>query len=467
MAAKPDAKGAAPAKADAKKEVKKIDGSVVHNKNFNLKEYIKAYNGITKVYRLMYIADHCPEQSLEAYRQAISELKKGINTNYYTECVAKAREVFGDQLGDEWGLDQKWVNTQNRNFTEKLTRLEANLSAARREGDKDPIRKAYEELAAHYIQRGDFTSALTKYLDSKDASHDTLDTCLSIIKASILLGSMSDVQNQASRAKNIHGGALVASPVKLAIVNAATGLQFLRASSYRLAAQSFLSCTIDIDNPNAAVGSTQSFSDIMSPKDIAVYGAITALVTFSRHDLKEQVLNNQRFKGFLELVPVWRKIITDFQSSKYKECFQALDKVRGDLMLDLYLAPHVHKLISKIYDRALTQYFRPFTSVKLASMAAAFSMEVPQLQNQLAYLIADNKIQARIDSHSKVLIARHADARSATYEQALALGNKYVRDCKSMLMRLSLVENDFVVKHPEARRKKDEDDGKSGGNIGK
>ena len=98
-------------------------------------------------------------------------------------------------------------------------------------------------------------------------------------------------------------------------------------------------------------------------------------------------------------------------------------------------------------------------------MAASFSMDVPTLQNQLAYLIADNKIQARIDSHSKVLIARHADARSNTYEQALALGNKYVRDCKSMLMRLSLVENEFVVKHPEQRRKKEDDDGKSG-NLG-
>jgi len=258
------------------------------------------------------------------------------------------------------------------------------------------------------------------------------------------------VQNQASRSKNIHGAALVAAPIKLSQVNASTGLQFLRAGSYRNAAQSFLSCTIDIDG---------QYNDVMSAKDIAVYGSIAALVTYNRHDLKDQVLNNQRFKNFLELVPAWRKIIVDFQSSKYKDCFLALDKLKADLLLDMYLAPHVHKLINKIYDRALTQYFRPFTSVKLTSMAAAFSMDVPQLQNQLAYLIADNKIQARIDSHSKVLIARHADARSNTYEQALALGNKYVRDCKSLLMRLSLVENDFAVKHPEARRfKKDGED---------
>jgi hypothetical protein len=84
-------------------------------------------------------------------------------TNVPCCCV---QEVYGDQLGDEWGLDKNWVATQNRAFTEKLTRLEAQLSAARRDGEKEPIRRAYEELAAHYIARGDFTSALTKSVAS-------------------------------------------------------------------------------------------------------------------------------------------------------------------------------------------------------------------------------------------------------------------------------------------------------------
>nr|P68352.1 RecName: Full=COP9 signalosome complex subunit 1; Short=CSN complex subunit 1; AltName: Full=Constitutive photomorphogenesis protein 11; AltName: Full=FUSCA protein 6; Short=FUSCA6 [Brassica oleracea] len=34
-----------------------------------------------------------------------------------------------------------------------------------------------------------------------------------------------------------------------------------------------------------------------------------------------------------------------------------------------------------------------------------------------ALLITDNQIQARIDSHNKILYARHADQRNATFQK--------------------------------------------------
>jgi hypothetical protein len=89
----------------------------------------------------------------------------------------------------------------------------------------------------------------------------------------------------------------------------------------------------------------------------------------------------------------------------------------------------------------------PFVTVKLPMMASAFKMEVPALEESLARLIADNQIAARIDSANKILYARHADQRNATYVQALSVGNKYIRDCKSLLMRMSLVEHNFVVRY--------------------
>jgi len=173
------------------------------------------------------------------------------------------------------------------------------------------------------------------------------------------------------------------------------------------------------------------------------------------------VLQNPTFKSFLELVPRLRNIILDFQTSKYTSCFTALEKLKADLLLDIYLAPHVNKLYTLLRDRALVQYFRPFTSVKLGSMATAFNMEVPALEKQLHGLIAESKIQARIDSHSKVLHSRHADQRSETFEQALSVGQRYVRDARSLLLRMSLVESDFILK-PERKPKRGEDDEKRG-----
>ena len=44
------------------------------------------------------------------------------------------------------------------------------------------------------------------------------------------------------------------------------------------------------------------------------------------------------------------------------------------------------------------------------------------LEDELANLISSGQVQARIDSHAKVLYARLTDARAAAYDDALKFG---------------------------------------------
>ena len=60
------------------------------------------------------------------------------------------------------------------------------------------------------------------------------------------------------------------------------------------------------------------------------------------------------------------------------------------------------------------------------------------LERELAELIQSNQIQARIDSHNKVLYARHADQRKATFQTALRTGWSCHPVVVLMLTRLSL-----------------------------
>ena len=46
-----------------------------------------------------------------------------------------------------------------------------------------------------------------------------------------------------------------------------------------------------------------SFDGVVAPEDIAVYGGLCALATFSREEMKRKVLDNSSFKNFLDLVP--------------------------------------------------------------------------------------------------------------------------------------------------------------------
>ena len=63
----------------------------------------------------------------------------------------------------------------------------------------------------------------------------------------------------------------------------------------------------------------------------------------------------------------------------------------------------------------------------------------------------DGKIASRIDSQNKVLYARTADQRTATFSKTLGLGADYLRETRALLLRISLMRADFVVKGSSER----------------
>jgi len=51
--------------------------------------------------------------------------------------------------------------------------------------------------------------------------------------------------------------------------------------------------------------------------------------------------------------------------------------------------------------------------------------------------------QARIDSHNKILYARHADQRNATFQRVLQTGSEFDRDVRAMLLRANLIKLEY------------------------
>jgi COP9 signalosome complex subunit 1 len=52
------------------------------------------------------------------------------------------------------------------------------------------------------------------------------------------------------------------------------------------------------------------------------------------------------------------QVILCFYESKYGKCLTLLEEMKDNLLLDVYLAGHVHNLYSLIRNRSLIQYFR-------------------------------------------------------------------------------------------------------------
>lgn len=210
----------------------------------------------------------------------------------------------------------------------------------------------------------------------------------------------------------------------------------MQLKKYKTAAKNFLATNLEHFD----------FPDLLTPSNVAIYGGLCALATFDRAELQKYIISSSSFKLFLELEPQLRDIIFKFYESKYASCLKQLDEMRDNLCLDMYIAPHVTILYTRIRNRLLIQYFSPYLSADMHQMAAAFNRTVEALENELMQLILEGQIKGRIDSHNKVLYAKETDQRRATYQRALAIGRDYQRRGRLLIIRAAMLRRRIFVK---------------------
>jgi len=399
---------------------------------FDVETYISNYAGFTRLKRMGFIAGQSTHLKADVLRSAIDEVKKTTNTVLYIELIAMAGDLPGCVR------DDAWVESEDKKATQRLEKLENDLSQHKTSLVKDSIRMGHNDLGDFHSARGDFATALKCYVRTRDyctTSKHIITMCLNVIRVSIHMGNFTHVANYIAKAESTDASG--SDPILTAQLKVAGGLAQLESKKYKLAARKFL-------ETNPELGS--SFNEVLSPQDVAVYGGLCALASFDRAELKAKVVDNTNFRIFLELVPEVRELTHDFYNSRYASCLKILDKLKADLLLDLHLHDHVETLYADIRSKALIQYFSPFVTVDMKLMAEAFNTPVMDLERELAKLIMAGQIPARIDSHNKVLHARHADQRTATFQKALAMGDEYVRDSMALLLRINLMRHDFVVK---------------------
>ncbi|KAK9147761.1 hypothetical protein Scep_006518 [Stephania cephalantha] len=397
--------------------------AIISSEQMDVEAYASSYTGRTKIARLIFIAEKCGNTTmeLEALRMAYDEIKKGENTLLFRDVVEK----IGGRLGAAYGMDHAWVDGVDRRAEARKEKLENELNAYRVQVQafvatvkviykysmespsfdtnliKESIRMGYNDFGDFYYAHGALGDAFKNYARTRDyctTSKHIIQMCLNVILVSIEMGQFTHVTNYVSKTEQTPEAL---DPVTVAKLRCAAGLAYLENKKYKHAAR------------------------------------------------KNKVIDNVNFRKFLELVPEVREIINDFYSSRYASCLEYLENLKANLLLDIHLYDHVQTLYSEIRHKALIQYTHPFLSVDLNMMASAFKTSVAGLEKELEALITENQIQvlfvptARIDSHNKILYARHADQRNATFQRALQMGGEFDRDVRALLLRANLLKHEF------------------------
>ncbi|XP_058104811.1 COP9 signalosome complex subunit 1 [Magnolia sinica] len=410
---------------------------IMSSEQMDVEAYAGLYTGRTKIMRLLFIADQCngsnQAMQLEALRMAYDEIKKGENSQLHRDVVAK----INGRLGPAYGLDQAWADSIDRRAEQRKEKLENELNSYRTNLIKESIRMGHNDFGDFYYAHGLLGDAFKNYVRTRDyctTSKHIIQMCFNVILVSIELGQFMHVTNYVSKAEQTPEPL---DPVTVAKLRCAAGLAHLDAKKYKLAARKFLETGPELGN---------NYTEVIAPQDVATYGGLCALASFDRTELKNKVIDNINFRNFLELVPEVRELIHDFYASRYASCLEYLENLKANLLLDIHLYDHVETLYNQIRHKAIIQYTHPFISVDLPTMASAFKTSVAGLEKELEALITDNQIQARIDSHNKILYARHADQRNATFQRALQTGMEFDRDVRAMLLRASLVKHEYNLR---------------------
>lgn len=426
---------------------------IVENPSLDLEVYASSYTGLAKLYRLMYIIDHCPSLRLEALKMAISYVMTTYNVNLYQVLHQKLAEISSfsnvpdvaaqTSSQDIPLIDSVWIETRSKKAALKLEKLDNDLKNYKSNSIKESIRRGHDDLGDHYLDCGDLSNALKCYSRARDyctSGKHVVNMCLNVIKVSVYLQNWSHVLSYVSKAEgtpDINESQNKESNLFIFTkLTCAAGLAELATRKYKPAAKHFLQANLDHCD----------FPELLSPNNIAMYGGLCALATFDRHELQKHVIFSSSFKLFLELEPQLRDIMFKFYESKYASCLKLLDEIKDNLLLDMYIAPHVNVLYTQIRNRALIQYFSPYLSADMRKMATAFNRTVPALEDELMQLILDGQIQARIDSHNKILYAKDVDQRSTTFEKSLIMGKKYQRRTRMLILRAAVLKNKIHVK---------------------
>jgi len=406
----------------------------------DLETYSSQYGTHGAIQRLHFIASQTSKTSLkiEALKLCLDLLKRTTNCKGYTEAHNCLKDLLeGNESATTLPMyDQVWVEaTQKQNGILKEL-YEQDLSQARGSQMKDNIRACYHQLTNLCLEQGDYAAAEKYLAKSREFCVEpqaVFATCMTIIRLRALQRQYSDIQNFTSKAHH--------TPFKddssQSKIYAAYGLYNMATGKYKDAASSF--AQVKPQDLGTA------FSDLLSPQDVALYGVLCGLGSLERTEVQQKLLDSPTFRECLDVAPQIRDLAIDFCNCRYAACLASLEKLKEPLSLDVHLHGQVASLCEQIRNKGIVQYFAPFLSVSLHRMAEAFNTDVESIQREVAKLIGQRQLEAKIDSHRKILYASHADHRRSTYQNALRVTGDFLDSTHALILRMNLLKHDFGV----------------------
>ena len=253
--------------------------------------------------------------------KTVREKKKNLNELFSSGGNGGEEDVNMENDDDEEKeFVENWSSQMHLENQNEKKRLDEGLTSSKASSLKESIRLAHNDLGDYYYNIGNLKEAFTCYQKSREygtSVKHTLALCMNSIRVALELNNMSQVLLYANKGlailKNVDqmnasenekkmaqkpsiiqqaGGGIEGLGVggeskeeqnlTRAKFTCAAALAHLHFDKYTEAAKHFTSLKTEIGN---------SYTEVVSQQDVAVYGGLCALATFDREQLKKHIVH--------------------------------------------------------------------------------------------------------------------------------------------------------------------------------
>ncbi|KAJ5719830.1 26S proteasome regulatory subunit Rpn7 [Penicillium malachiteum] len=427
----------------------KPNPQVIGTPNFELETYISNYKGRSRFNRLFHIGTTSDVLAVDALKLAVAQALSETDVDQYLKAVqALARLAPKDpELAPNLG----WVGKVRADMQAKTERLESELRGYKNNLIKESIRMGNEDLGNHFYATGDLPAASRAYWQMRDFC--TTPTHVSSMYLKLINVSMDRNDWISTHAYVYRLRNALSKPEDMAKNTPRTvialGLSQMHQGQYLEAANTFLSI-----DPTGVLEET--FDEVISANDVAVYGGLCALASMTRDDLKRRVLDNKSFRNFLELEPHIRRAIKCFWEARYRPLLDILESYRVDYMLDVHLHKHIDTLYRQIRVKSIQQYLIPSSKTVLKDMIAIFSPELMggeakpfSLSSpfivELIRLIENDLIDFRIDLVGGFLVRNQVDLRAQVQAEILQNVAEFNNAVRLRMLNMEIMDSPMAI----------------------
>ncbi|EGG03797.1 uncharacterized protein MELLADRAFT_44456 [Melampsora larici-populina 98AG31] len=405
---------------------------------------ISQYTGRREISRWRALAEACPSLALLAYERALQEIVRSTwDIPQYKVVLNAYNKHATANNAPLLSSDETWLQETQAEISRTFNKLEMELKNYTSSLIKESIRISHQDLAAHHRKTGDTNNALRSLTKARE--YCTSSTQVAELSFAILDLAMDSHNHKLAESYiNKAEGALDAAASKdnkqdaaaRAKIPGTPGLSYLGQGCYAKAASVFLKVSREAGQ----------YPDMDAVIDLAIYTGLCALATFTRQELKERVIENTELRALLENEPRLKRVLVLFWENKHKEVLKFLDDWHPTYRVDIYLSNHIHTIIKLIQDRAILQYFSPFSSVSIFKAAEAFGCSPDKLLERVTESISQKTLHAKIDLPNGLILAHEDELRADLFRNAIESAEQLEYESKAALLRLMLIQADVVVK---------------------